>query len=688
MKKLLTGILLLIVSLGLVACGNGETPNPEPEPIDKEVELNVAINYTSGGKLMSITYQGDTPYQSSINGKTYNKGDLLPAWEAIAEQLKIKFVDKATTSDNNTNAQFDRLVTTGFEGVDLVNGTGAKIGPEGVKGNFVDLSKHLSKMPNLSKFLDENPSVKVSMTSDDNGIYFTPYFDGFGEMENMILARIDWIQDILDAENTDEFDAEAGVKPDKYTRRQVTTPVDAKIKVATKEGKTREVTKKYSENILDVLAALENPTGKSLADAFRNHMKTTYGEQGYEKLSDVFAGVDAAYDTDELIALMYVIKSNPRYLTREFETPLTEIEVLFPRENKGNRIRNLFRMTEIFGLRGVFSRHEWMYFGTDGKINDIRAEDRFIDAMDDLAHLYQDGLIVQDPEDGGNWRTTLLNGSNGFITYDYNASSTTDGLINEGRKLDATLSFQAILPPVVDWFNDGKFFHFTESARSVKNEAWGIPKHVENDPDKLSRALRLVDDLYDYSTDESVGTIHLYGPKGWTNGTLAYGEETVYKLSDKFLSEMKELAGGNHINYLRQYVGATMPIGHIRSLGLEFQTLSEEGTLGIERINTAVKAGTLLLAGQTGLESKNKWYDLSPTFFPISKEDQEAIETAATFRNIFQDAALVTILKHEFSGNGGSLTRQAYKGSMMYNNANAYETIFIQAYRDALDRIK
>lgn len=686
MKKILTGILLLIISLGLVACGNGD--DPKPEPIDKEVELNVAINYTSGGKLMSITYQGDTPYQSTINGKTYNKGDLLPAWEAIAEKLKINFVDKATTSDANTNAQFDRLVTTNFAGVDLVNGTGAKIGPEGVKGNFVDLGKHLNKMPNLSKFLNDNPSVKVSMTSDDNGIYFTPYFDGFGEMENMILARIDWIEDILDAEDTSLFDAGAGVAPDKYTRRQVTTPVEATIKVATKDGKTREVVKKYDENILDVLAAVENPTGKSLADAFRNHISSTYGEQGYEKLSHVFTGVDAAYDTDELIALMYVVKSNPKYLTREFAEPLEAIEVLFPREHKGNRIRNLFRMTEIFGLRGVFSRHEWMYFGTDGKITDIRGEDRFIEAMNDLSHLYQDGLIVQNPEDGGNWRSVLLNGANGFITYDYNASSTADGLINKGRELDATLKFQAILPPVVEWFGDGNFFHFTESARSVKNEAWGIPKHVENDPDKLSRALRLIDDLYDYSTEDSVGTIHLYGPKGWTDGTLAYGEETVYKLSDKFLAEMKDLAGGNHINYLRQYVGATLPIGHIRSLGLEFQTLSEEGTLGIERINTAVKAGTLLLAGQTGKEAKEKWYDLSPTFFPISKEDQESIEAAATFRNIFQDDALVTILKNGFSGSGGSLTKQQYLDSMMYNEVNAYETIFIQAYRDALDRIK
>lgn len=684
MRKFLTAFMVLVLGIGVAACGE---KGPKPIPVDSEVELNVAINYTSGGKLMSITYQGEDPYTSTINGKTYNQGDLLPAWEAIAEKLKIKFVDKAVSSDKNTNAQFDRLATEGFKGVDLVNGTGAKIGPEGVKGNFVDIAKHLDKMPHLSKFLNDNPSVRVSMTSADGAIYFTPYFDGFGEMENMILARIDWIEDIIDAENTDLFDSEAGVVPTKFARRQIETPVNASIKVATKEGKTRTVTKKYDSNILDVLAALENPTGKTVADAFRKHLKDAYGTQ-YDKLSDVFVGVDAAYDTDELMALMYVVKSNPKYLTREFSAPLSEVEVLFPREGKGNRIRNLFRMTEVFGLRGVFSRHEWLYFGTDGKVNDIRVEDRFIEGMNDLAHLYQDDLIVQDPEEGGNWRKDLLEGANGFITYDYNASSTTNGLINKGRELDPTLSFQAILPPVVDWFGNGKFFHFTESARSVKNEAWGIPKHVEENEDKLLRALRLVDDLYDYSSDEAVGTIHLYGPKGWTDGELAYGSDKVYKLSDKFKAEMGALAGGNHINYLRQYVGATMPIGHIRSLGLEFQILSKEGEEGIERINAAVKAGTLLLAGQTGKESKNKWYDLSPTFFPLTAEESEEIQTAATFREIFTDNALVTILKNGFSGQGGSLTVQQYKDSMMYNNVNAYENFYISAYRAALDRIK
>lgn len=672
---------VLLLVLGVVFVTSCEKKDPYAE----EVTLNVAINYTSGGQLMSISYQKDEVY-TNFAGKEYTKGDLLPVWEAIGEKLNINFVDVATNSDENTNAQFTRLQTGQFAGVDLVNGTGALIGPEGVKGNFVDLAKHLNKMPHLKKFLKDNPSIKVSLTAADGGIYFTPYFDGFGEMEQMLLARIDWIEDIIDAADTSAFDTTAAVVPNNYTRRQVSTPIDVRIKVANKDATTRTVTKKYQENILDVLAELTNPTGKTVAEAFRTHIKNTYKDQGYEKLSHVFTGTDAAYDTDELIALMYVVKSNPKYLTREFETPLSDVEVIFPRESKGNRIRNLFRMTEIFGLRGVFSRHEWLYFDKEGKISDIRYEDRFIDGMNDLSNLYKDKLVVQNPEDGNkNWRAILLEGSNGFITYDYNASSTPNNLINAGRTKDATFKFQAILPPVVDWLGDGHYFHFTESARSVKNEAWGIPKRVENDVDKLERALALVDQMYDYETDESVGTIHLYGPKGYTDGTIAYGSDKVYKLSQNALNEMQTHTGGNHINYLRQYVGATMPIGHIRSLGLEFQTLSEEGTIGIERINTAVKAGTLLLAGQTG--KKDKWYDLSPTFFPLTKQESEDIATTATFRTIYADGSLVTILKYGFSGEGGSLTAEQYRASFMYEGVDAYQTFYIKAYRDALARV-
>jgi len=694
MRKFLSLFLVLLAVVTIAACKEDEPVESDPTVIPSEptgpvidytsnVQLNVAINYAAGGRVMGISYQLDSAYES-LNGKTYTKGDLLPVWERIGEKLNVTFNDVSTSSDANTNAQFTRLQTTGFAGVDLVNGTGAQIGPEGVNGNFVDIGKYLDSMPNLKAFLDANPSVKVSMTSANGGIYFTPYFDGFGEMEQMFLARIDWIEDILDT-TSPTFDTAVGFVPNNYTRRQVTTPINVQIQVATPQGTQRTVTKAYNANILDTLAALPNPTGAAIAQAFRTHMQNTYGNQGYAKLSDVFVGTDAAYDTDELVALMYVVKSNPLFLTRQYTTPLTSLEIMFPRESTGNRIRNLFRGMEMFGLRGVFSRHDWHYFDEDGLVQDIRHDTRFVTGVNDLSKMYADGLIIQNPEEGGNHRQILLSRGDGFITYDYNATSTAASLMNAGRAVDPDFKFQAILPPVVDWLGNGQYFHFTEATRSVKNEAWGIPKHVEANETKLYRALKLVDELYDYSTADSVGTIHLYGPSLWTNGQIEYANDIVYKMSDASLEEMGRLAGGNHINYLRQFVGATMPIGHIRSMGLEFQTLTAQGIEGIERINTAVNAGTMLLAGL--VDSDNPWFQLSPTFFPLTKSESDTIAAVATFRSIFADNQLVTMVKYGFSGAGGSLTETAYWNSFKSNNVDIYEIIYIRAYRDAYQRI-
>jgi len=227
MKKILSVFLALMFTFALAACGGATTTeNTESTQAttsseidyESEVTLNVALNYVSGGQLMSISYQKDAAYEA-LNGTTYTKGDLLPAWERIGEKLNVNFVDKATSSDANTNAQFTRLQTENFVGVDLVNATGALLGPEGVKGNFVDIGDYLEYMPNLKAFLDANPAVQVSMTAADGGIYFTPYFDGFGEIEQMFLARIDWIEDILDVTNP-TFDTTAAVVPDNYTRRE------------------------------------------------------------------------------------------------------------------------------------------------------------------------------------------------------------------------------------------------------------------------------------------------------------------------------------------------------------------------------------------------------------------------------------------------------------------------------------
>ena len=642
------------------------------------LNINTAINYEGRG----ITYQEGNPYHS-LNGKTYNAGDIMPVWEAIGQKLNVNFVDVKVS--NTTNNQFQQMATTGFADADVINATAVLLSQYGQQNNFVDISKYLGYMPNLNKFLMENPSVRTSMTSANGSIYYTPYFDGFGEIEQMFLARIDWVEDILDlASPTWDSQAYTGTMTVNRTTPQ---SLNVQVQVANADGTTRMVTKNRTTNILDILAALPTKTGATMGNAFRTYMQNTYGSQGYAKLSDVFAGTDAAYDTDELVALLYVINANPRFLTREHAEAKTDVVPYFARTAQNNRIRNFFRGLEMFGVRGAFSRYEWAYFGEDGLVNDARVETKTLDAIDQLQRMYSDGLIPANFDEGGtyDWRANLLQGSYGFMTYDYNASSTPNGYIAAAQVHDPTYRFEAILPPVVDWFGNGEYFHFSEATRAVKNEAWGIPKHVENNPAKLTRVLQLFDGLYDYTSDDSIGNIHLYGPQGWIDGSVEYNGEQIPAISAAAMAEMQLLTSGNMINYLRRYVGATMPIGHIRSLGLEYQTLSPQGIAGVERINTAVQAGTFRLAGV--YESTNPWYQFVPTLFAITANEATDIGTL-TYTQFYADANLASLVKYSFSGQGSSITRQVFlEEHVVKGTVNTYEQIYRRALNNAIARV-
>ena len=647
------------------------------ESTDK-VTVNTAINYEGRG----ITFQEGT--YSSLNGKTYNDGDLMPVWETIGDRLNLNFVDVKQTS--KTDTQFQQYATAGFAGADVINGTSTLLSEYGVNGNFVDLSKYLGYMPNLTKFLRENPSVRASMTSANGAIYYTPYFDGFGEIEQMFLMRIDWVQDILDLASP-SFDTAAFTST--MTVQKVTpATLDVDVTVANADGSTRVVAKERTQNILDILKALPTKTGATMANAFKSYMQDVYGDQGYAKLSDVFVGSDAAYDTDELAALMYVVKANPAFLTREHTTPRSSVEVYFPRTSETSRIRNLFRGLEMYGVRGAFSRYQWAYFNEDGVVEDARVQTKTLDAVDQLSKMYADGLIPSNFDEGNkyDWRANLLQGSYGFMTYDYNASSTPSGYIAAAKLVDPTFRFESVLPPVVDWMGNGEYFHFSEGTRAVKSEAWGIPKHVEANPVKLSRVLTLFDQLYDYSSNDAIGNIHLYGPTGWIDGTVEYNGQEIPAISAAAMAEMQAKTSGNMINYLRRYVGATMPIGHIRSLGLEFQTLSDQGITGIQRINTAVQAGTFRLAGV--YPSSNPWYQFVPTLFALTANESADI-AALTFDDIWADAQLPILVKYGFSGNGTSVTREIYFSTMVTKaDVNTYEEIYKKALNNAIARVK
>lgn len=683
MKKVFAVLLMLVVALGLVACKD------EPSEVDygfnddftEEVQLDVAINYAGN---TFISYNRPTPYQAP-NGKTYNTGSLLPVWEQIGEEWKVNFVDKATSSDSNTANQFTRMATNGFADADLINGTGAGIAEAGMRGEFVNLNDYIDYMPNLKTFLEDNPGVKSSMTSANGGIYFTPYFDGFQEIERMNLMRYDWVKDILDAADTTAFDTDL-VTTQAYYEKNMPDTLDVDVRTGNAAGTAvSTINKKYTQNIIDILDGLTTRNGKTMADAFRQYIDATYGTQ-YAKRSDLFLGFNAAYDADEMVALMRIVQANPNYLTREFGAgnELDHVEVLFPRDN--TRINNLLFFTQAFGVRGFESRNEAFFFGEDGKLVDGRANPANWDAIERLNQLYKEGLIYQNPDLGYNGttgsdsiRSNVLKTSSAFMSYDYNGTSTQKSFYEAGRLLDPTFEWGFVLPPVNDWLGDGEYFHFSESVRSVKSEAWGIPAHVTGL--KLSRALKVVDYLYSKEGND----LFLFGPDEWRDGTFVYNGETLPKLSQDTLDEIATLTGGSHINYLRWYMGATLPIGHVRTLGLEYQTLSPDGKASQERINTVFKTEILRVA-QLG-DTDNPWFKATPSVYALTAEEAETINTQATYRNHWTPANAVNWVKYGFTGEGDWFTRTTYEATLMNGTTNVYTQIYLTYYENALARM-
>jgi putative aldouronate transport system substrate-binding protein len=156
-------------------------------------------------------------------------------------------------------------------------------------------------------------------------------------------------------------------------------------------------------------------------------------------------------------------------------------------------------------------------------------------------------------------------------------------------------------------------------------------------------------------------------------------------ISAAALAQMQTLASGNMINYLRRYVGATMPIGHIRGLGLEFQTLSDQGIAGIQRINTAVQAGVFRLAGV--YQSENPWYRLSPSLFALTADELADMQTL-TYDDIWADAQLAKLTRYGFSGNGGTITSQVYFDTYVTKDSiNTYQVIYKAALEAAYARV-
>ena len=341
---------------------------------------------------------------------------------------------------------------------------------------------------------------------------------------------------------------------------------------------------------------------------------------------DLFLGVDSCYDADEMVALMRVVRNSPELLTGNAAIDMVPF---VPREYNNQRIADLYRWAgQLWGVRGVESRSGYLYVDKDGKIQDARGDEEIAGMLENLNDLYAEGLILQNfqAKEGygqttGKFAESIVVGGNeayaGFMEYDY---SQTQGVWNDkpGSLAIDGYDFRPILGGVAKW-DDGEastnYFHFTESWRSVKSQGWSLNAALVEDEGKLMRALALAD--YFYSPEGHA--LNSYGPEseGYTQGTINYQGKEVPKFTQAALDQLNDanIGGGSYTNYLRYFVGATLPVGYVKEQGMEYQCTSENSKNGLTIINKAIELGTYKHVECAITE--NPFYTIVPSAFSL-----------------------------------------------------------------------
>lgn len=586
--------------------------------------LRMACGYNSDKTGMSFTADLAGEGITLADGNTYHTGDLKPTWQAVQTILDIKIEDKY--QGNNASNEY-QYWDAQLDQVDMLSGTATLLSENGQKGKLVNLAEHLNEMPNFNAYLQENPIVRLSITGaaagpNSGAIYFSPYFDGVNDIERMPLMRTDWVEKLLNGSGEFTADKSNNTATPAYTPYMPTSgKVD--IDVVKKDGSATEtITKDYDAygNIVDKMNAAGSIDGVTAVNMLREYIDKTYNGYYGENRADLFIGQNAAWDADELVALLRCVVANPQTLNGT-----DSVQGLHTREDSNNQRRvDMFRFAgTLFGVRGMESRLDYLYVGTDGELHDARNEVETYNALAKMNDMVKEGIISAAFVNEEDVKTEkYLTDDLGFMHYDYNQTQTAynaTALDNaSGEK------YMAVMVPVARW-NDGseKYMRFTESWRSVKTDGWGISAAgVGTDTDKLNACLKLID--YAYSKEGMI--LMSYGPDAFIKGsagnyeTFDFNGEQWPVIADATYQELWDKSNGNYTNYARNYIGSTLSF--VKSQAFEYQCTHEVGREGAGYISKAIALGTIKHP-ELAL-ADNSWYTSVPTVLP-----QEVAETNA-----------------------------------------------------------
>nr|WP_027871357.1 hypothetical protein [[Eubacterium] cellulosolvens] len=603
---------------------------PEELQYAEGTVLRMATGYNSPQTGMSFDEETAKGGVTLADGNTYYPGDLKPTWAEVEKRLNISIEDKyqGNSSDNELAYWKGR-----FDEIDLIVGNSSSLTALGETGQLLDLSRYMDLMPNFRTKLDEYPVARLSVTgnTDIGAIYFAPYFDGVDDIERMPLMRVDWVQKLLDG--AEPFTAEScGSTGSFHYNPYMPTTGKIEVEVVRPDGKRRvKIFKDYDAfgNIIEKMNAVGTLNGVEAVNLLRQYIDETYDGYYGEKRSELFVGQDAAWDVDELVALLRCISANSRTLNGT-----KTVQGIFTRDDGDNQRRcDMWRLAGLlFGVRGLDSRQEYLYLDSEGTLRDARQEPETYRALERMHDIAREGLISDSFLNGEEMTSAdMLENDEGFMHYDYNQTQT----IYNRTKLQSEdgEKYMGVLPPIARWADGtdgGRYMRFTESWRGVKTIGWAISAAgVADDPDKLCAALKLID--YAYS---NAGVVLMsYGPDTFIQTkedgfyeTFPFIGKRMPVMAEDAYREMWEKADGNYTQYARRYLGSTL--GFLKTQAFEYQCTEEVGKEGSSHIDRAISLGVIRHPELSLTE--NPWYTLIPTVFPFTKKEVD-------LRNLFSN---------------------------------------------------
>jgi len=663
---------------------------------------SVDVNYQQDTKGLdiSVSYQGKQgislikeSYVNPVEGKTYSGGktayttrDLLPTWAEFAKKVKTTIRDAEKYSGNSDNNVYSDMTTNQYKShsdnsqyVDLFyNSTGnadKAINASAAK----DLTQFINAglMPNFANYLKANPRIADQLTKSNGKIYYTPYFDGYQFLERQFVLNSGMAYEVLDQNSFALFDtttAGKGAAANQLQANKYEPFVYGQTSDGTKvnflEDKTIVVSKNGTKSTITVKGGVENiisqqnkllaagTTGKALAENLREYLDDVYGDEigadkTYKHYTDIFCGESAAYTTDEMIALMRVIKANPGVISGVFDENLqltaagdtnTEVEIIIPRGAANNRVQNIMMFLQMFGVQGTDAEDvisNSMYFDADGTLSSYRSTTAAYQGLEYLHQFFEEGLIIDEFwkysdsfKDGNYYRDRYFGHSKedncgyGFMMYDYSATQgqanqiDNNGIgvqvanVNENFKDNPTgrtigtgddaysVGVMPVLPPLTYWANKGTAeenlsaditdrTNKTLMRYSDSNRSLKTNTwYIPATSDNAEKAAQLMD----YMFNETGADIQDFGP------SIYWGDDITYKgvvdrgLSADTLAMLAAGAAGDCFSFWRGYVGSSHGIGHVRSDHLNYIFMHEITRIGDNNLANALKAGVLKLA--------------------------------------------------------------------------------------------